>query len=546
MSGGSPSHAARMSAPAPWPGRIADLLLASALLYGLLTAALRPFDALLQRSFDDAFYYSRIADNLARGLGSTFDGLHPTNGYQPLWQWLLVPIFSAKGWSLETLYRLQLAAQVPVLALAGLAVRRLLRTFVGGWPACAGMALFAFLVVHPCFNGMETALQVLALALLPAYAWQSRALAGGGTRAVFGLGMLIGLAMLARLDLVFLPLLLGIVAAAQWLAGRRPRGEVVRETVALMGGVALVMAPYLLWNRWAFGAAMPISGMLKTSFPVVHVVATPPARLGVRGMIHLVLAVAVMVVGALGVSREVADPARRFWHSVLAIAAGTMILHLTYSTLFMGWGVFRWHFLWYALVSSLVVPEGLRMVAAWLRSGSAAAARWSEVPAAALVVLVALAGTREVLVKDFAPLPYNWHEAAYDASLWTRAHLPPDAVMAMNDAGLFGYFSDRRVVNMDGVVNNLEYQRELKAGRLGAYLRQAGVRYVVKHDFGDVDWGGSVDIHAYQHTPYRVLSHLYNAWSDTLWLDRSRELWRSREFRDQGKNVVFAIWELEH
>src|SRR6185436_2667256 len=41
---------------------------------------------------DDAYYYFVIARNLAHGLGSTFDGIVPTNGYHPLWMLVLVPL----------------------------------------------------------------------------------------------------------------------------------------------------------------------------------------------------------------------------------------------------------------------------------------------------------------------------------------------------------------------------------------------------------------------------------------------------------------------
>src|SRR5512137_2142588 len=34
---------------------------------------------------DDAYYYYKVAQNISEGHGSTFDGLHPTNGYHPLW-----------------------------------------------------------------------------------------------------------------------------------------------------------------------------------------------------------------------------------------------------------------------------------------------------------------------------------------------------------------------------------------------------------------------------------------------------------------------------
>ena len=41
---------------------------------------------------DDAYYYFEIARNIARGNGSTWDGLHTTNGYHPLWMVMLLPV----------------------------------------------------------------------------------------------------------------------------------------------------------------------------------------------------------------------------------------------------------------------------------------------------------------------------------------------------------------------------------------------------------------------------------------------------------------------
>ena len=43
-------------------------------------------------SCDDSFYYGGIARELATTGSSSFDGLHPTNGYHPLWLWLQTPV----------------------------------------------------------------------------------------------------------------------------------------------------------------------------------------------------------------------------------------------------------------------------------------------------------------------------------------------------------------------------------------------------------------------------------------------------------------------
>src|SRR5687767_1647539 len=50
--------------------------------------------------FDDSFFYIKIAYNISAGFGSTFDTIHPTNGYHPLYLFLLTglsTIFPLQG-----------------------------------------------------------------------------------------------------------------------------------------------------------------------------------------------------------------------------------------------------------------------------------------------------------------------------------------------------------------------------------------------------------------------------------------------------------------
>jgi|NGEPerStandDraft_6_1074524.scaffolds.fasta_scaffold29501_3 hypothetical protein len=75
---------------------------------------------------DDAFYYFRVAHNIASGAGSTFDGIDLTNGYHPLWQLLLVPLFAGGPRSLTALVYVAVLQGV-IWAAAILIVYRLAR-----------------------------------------------------------------------------------------------------------------------------------------------------------------------------------------------------------------------------------------------------------------------------------------------------------------------------------------------------------------------------------------------------------------------------------
>ena len=43
-------------------------------------------------------------------------------------------------------------------------------------------------------------------------------------------------------------------------------------------------------------------------------------------------------------------------------------------------------------------------------------------------------------------------------ALWARRHVPDDAVVGMWDPGIFTFFSERRVVSFDPLMNSLDYQ----------------------------------------------------------------------------------------
>jgi hypothetical protein len=71
------------------------------------------------------------------------------------------------------------------------------------------------------------------------------------------------------------------------------------------------------------------------------------------------------------------------------------------------------------------------------------------------------------------------------AAEWADAHLPDDAVLASWDAGVVGYFANRPVVNLDGVVNSFEWRDARLAGTNATtrFLRDRHVTHVVNHGF---------------------------------------------------------------
>jgi hypothetical protein len=468
-------------------GAPALVLLASAaiLIEGAILVC-GPEPRLAHLFYDDAFYYFQVAKNLAAGVGSTFDGFNLTNGYHPLWCWVLVPIFwvtSDPGLGMRVAAALWflLAAAVPP------AMYAVVRPRTGEWGAtlAAVGTLHPFLVLHlqrP--SGLETPLfALLLLIIVGAFESMMGGERGASRLQLLGLGALLGAAVLARMDAG----LYALAAAAILIVRLRPRA------LALITlGAAIVAGPSLAWNTAKFGSPMPISGRVVRAYqektlertsrlrvaadelPTLAgryaVEGTPPAKwIATSGAIGgvLLLGVGTALVAA-GLLRRRGRP----FDALALLSLGSAIHFAVYAFWFWTGGEEALFRLYYFM------PEGLTLAAA---CGAALSPAWARRLAAPLLVVMtlylALACRASFAEAPSAREPMTRHHL-YG---WVRENLPEDAVLAMLGSGRLGYFSGRRVINLDGLVNGTEFLDALKRDDVDGFLFRSPARYVVTH-----------------------------------------------------------------
>ncbi|MBM4337823.1 MAG: hypothetical protein FJ108_18195, partial [Deltaproteobacteria bacterium] len=294
------------------------------------------------RFADDAYYYLVIAGNAATGHGFTMDRISPTNGFQPLWMWLLVPIARLVGDDANLLLLVVQGICVAIFAVAGGLLCGLLRAQIGRVPALiAGLLLFFPRIENALLSGMEAALLLSIFAALLIEALRSGALSNPEPRASDArTGALVGLLMLARLDSVFVALALAAWVGVQGLA--HGEGTLVerllrtaRKGLGVFWPAVLLLVPYLAWNRLEFGHFVPISGTLKTSFPVAGF---EPGHMNAEHVALLALALAGVAVGFRRGARR--DPLVE----LIAVLSLGLVAHALHAVIYMRWGVLSWHF----------------------------------------------------------------------------------------------------------------------------------------------------------------------------------------------------------
>ena len=194
-----------------------EILLLVLGLAGGVYVAVAPANSLMRwYNIDDAFYYYKVAQNVLSGHGFTFDQMHLTNGFHPLWMVVCLGVFWLSKFNLLLPLRVLVLVSALLNALTGVFLFRLIKKALNTWPAFIGAltwcllpAVYSTTIVH----GMEAAISAFFMVwyLLNA----STILASSGLKRLrwgqfIGLGCLAGLTILSRLDNLFVVLIVAV------------------------------------------------------------------------------------------------------------------------------------------------------------------------------------------------------------------------------------------------------------------------------------------------------------------------------------------------
>lgn len=447
------------------------------------TVLFRDLELLISVAPDDTGYYLQIARRMMAGEGSSFDPAGPTNGYHPLWLWMLLP-FACLTQDATSLFRLAMGLGLFCHAAAGLVLVDLLKRVTGSvWIAASAAAVYLVnpQVMASSVNGMETGVTTLVFLLA-----LRMTLLAPEQRSVLR-GVLLGLMFLARSDSIFM-------IAVLWARGTRR---------AVCGAAAaLTVLPWILWNLHTFGSFLQVSA---EAVPLVmrHQYLAQghgELRMWLKGVLHFVgflksseLAAGLVVLSLLIMGLRWSDASRPETPGRAQMLTGILLLVAVLAQIF-SHTAWRWYprpyyfdtaTAWLAVLVGLglaVLEPGAvfrRLVALAypaLDPGAAACRRTGLVVWMLIVTLPALEGARRVAVGD-----EGHQKEMLDAARWIERNVPEGERVGAFNAGILACFSGRPVVNLDGAVSPAAY-RALRARDLASFVREQNVSYLVDFD----------------------------------------------------------------
>lgn len=438
----------------------------------LLWVYAQPLEKLIAFVPDDAFYYLQISKNSARNLGWTFDGLEPTTGFHLLYALLLECIFKAfPEISFHSIFLLVgILGSILLLCAFALTVISISKLFGNKY---VWVALIVFTPLNVIFQStamMESSL-VLFFASVVLYLLISENLMVEERYSSLTFfpwtALVIGFfGSLARSDFGLLPgsLLVGLFLLKFFGLNLKIRGLLATLIGSCLGLVVLFIHNFSIsgsifqssakmksyWNS-LFGNNFrgPLNMFLDLILPFWSEVTFLPK---IVLMLSLISALAAILIKA------------KRGKVILSLSLG-MLFPATSYIIFYSFNSQSFQ-IWYVAIFA--------SIAALLLAGLLSAL---NLPTWMLMSLVIILVPLNLKQSYDARAPYALQADLYEAAQFVK-NSPSNNLYGSWNAGILGYFSDNRVVNIDGLANDkiLDY---VKKGDLFGYLSQRKITHLI-------------------------------------------------------------------
>lgn len=474
---------------------------------------------------DDTYYYLKVALNVPRQGHFTFDGIHHTSGFHPLWQMLLVAAAFVVRNEYALLY-VALTLEALLACLAGVLLYSYVKEVLGRPNAILAQSLWSLnggLILTWFFMGMENVL--FACSLLGSLLAARKVLQRPDSPLAYALltGLVFSLMFLSRTDSI---LLLAFLVPLLLLKGllRQPRAFAPAGLITAVLGATT--GTYLLFNIVETGYGFQISGTVKVWQGLTaierlggilttvfwertvasihhllgllkwHLLSAPlstwpqaDAPLDWLRLLWLVPA-AGYIVGTILHLRDRPGPWRLRNPGLTAIEVclvGYTVIHTAIEVTILA-PMITWTS-WYLVPQILLVitcASGLLYPRSFLQDKNITipARHRGTIRDRFLPLLLAL-GMICCSVVYLTTLRQQepqvlWNAEGFALARWMQENIPSEARIGAWDTGLWSYFSGRTIINLDGLMNDYEfYHRYLSQGRISEYIDREGIKYLI-------------------------------------------------------------------
>lgn len=411
-------------------------------------------------TIDDSYYYFQTAWNLKQFGFPTFDGLNPTNGVQLLWFWLLALI----AWFVPTkllFLKISLATGFLLNAFCHFSIWRIAKAIerppLAIWMSGLWFLLNVGSVAY--WRGLENSLHA---AIFWAAIWQVvvylKSVERGSRSSLWGVTLLLILNAWARIDAAVFSAILYIYCIVATPPQLRNNKEMAGTGLLALGGAILQLALF----KWMGGSYLPVSALVKGTgwkpgfglFRPLLQLGLPPGLPEVSGVFGLLLFFLVRLI------TDLKDETERSWFNLWQVLLLGNIVHLI---ILAPGGIPYWYrtpeyVFWVITIATIALMIQRFFAQTRFKAVS------KILPLASTLLVLIFGG---VIYAEYFSLFYSkLYSARYSVAIWMSQNLDDDTICASWNAGQLGFFSQRRVINLDGLINSAEYYRTVLNGNM--------------------------------------------------------------------------------
>lgn len=456
---------------------------------------------------DDSYLALTIARNIAKGLGP-FYGTDYTNGFQPLYVFLMTPIYAIFPNDLITPVHIALV----VLAIFDTMTLYMLHKLISSKsqsPVTPFIIMIAWIfntyIILMSLNGLETAVAMFSIVTCYYY-YQTNRLQlyeGNGVKPFVILGVLLGLAMLARIDNAILALVIGIAIIIGSIRARKSKRAIVGNMLILIASALFVYSPWMIYSYHYTGSIFPISGQAVRLIALAEVNNNPtltnwyfPQFL--RAIMHTAARNPTYIVMLICLIAALPRYTRISFRE-LTTRLQQHNLYLSFCILLFGSYAFyifgSWFFSRYLypimLLFILYLSEVIDCYIINLRN-----LRFKRLFVPAIIVFLIVVALARPSFRNYYFKKDTTHWGYMNLGVWAHDNFADGTIIGAPQTGALGYFANNlTIINLDGVVNRKAYEANRRRENI-EYIRQCGIKYVI-------DWKAEWDLIKVESRNYR-------------------------------------------
>lgn len=439
------------------------------LVISLLCAFLFPFEVLLNFTFDDAFFYIKPAYNFACGLGSTFDNLDKTNGYHPLWFLLLTIFFKLilffnQTITPESLFR-------AMFFLHSIIVFLIIYINYRFWKYMSNNKISSFVILIILLTGfvfirdygMESHINCLIVSVFLLFKvieiYRQKDL-------IIYKAILLCLLFLGRLDYIF-PIIVFIIVGDTISDFKN---STVKKLLVYFLSLLITVSVYLIINYYVFNSYVSTSARLLNTFPELIFYENISKHISQYYNLRLMFIILISIIANIIFFKKILinEPIHQLIIFLNIFCMG-LLFYIILTLSFNKEGVREWY---------LTLPFYVSAVSFCLMLKKE---KYNFYIVGLLVIITTI-----ILYKTRFEFWTYEHIYKYSKRLESVTN-KDDFIYQIDFTGIVSFFSNRNIVNGDGLINSTKYYEALSSKKVKKYIVENKIKYLSTYSYKTIN-----------------------------------------------------------